>query len=180
MDLVSLATEQRQDVKNAQAYIEEISAVLGNDERTLYSFIKDQRRLSNANEDMLFTLLVSLENEAQILLESTKSQADLREIQRDIALLRDSFEDDQHKMTTTVFDTELEIDPLVEKIKNVQQDARNTSAMTNQVLDELEDFLAYNNGAIESLSADERFHPDTVNDIEQNVEQSKSNSSNNQ
>ena len=167
VDLVSLATEQRQDVKNAQAYIEEIGAVLGNEERTLYSFVKDQRRLSSANELMLYTLLVSLENEAQLLIDSSKNPQGLRDIQSNIARLRTGFEEDQHKSTLASWDSELVTDPLVTRIQKVQQDARNTRVMTNQVLDELEDFLTYNSDSLELLPAGEKqFILDTVQDVE--------------
>ncbi len=161
-ELVSLAREQRGDVKNAQGYINEIDAVLQNPNRNLYSFIKDQQQLNEYNQQMLMLLLDSLENEVQILLSSTKdkdngtTQLSLLRIQEDIKAVREAFVADQLSLEQAKQPLDVEADQVVVALQKIKQDARDVRMMTSVTLRELEAFLEVHETHIQSLPAYEQ------------------------
>ena len=168
VEVVSLTSEQRQDVNNAQGYIEEIAAVLANESLPLNSFEKDRTKLNRTNEEMLFLLLESLEQEVLILLDSSKSQSQLSSIQEEIALLRTNMESDQERGRQARTVLEEEVDPWLIRIDQIQQDARLARLMTIQMLDEVELFLAQHDGDLQSLPVGERqFILDAITEIQQ-------------
>ena len=155
-ELVSLAREQREDVTNAQGFVAEIDAVLQNPNRALYSFVKDQARLNNLNQDMLLLLLESLDQEAKILMESSKEQASIKKIQREIAAARADFEGQRLSLEQSRQAVDLETDGVVIALKKIQQDARDVRMMTYALLDELEMFIEENDALIKTLPAHEQ------------------------
>ena len=170
IEVVSLTSEQRDDVNNAQGYIEEIAAVLANESLPLNSFEKDRSKLNRANEAMLFLLLDSLDHEVSILRSSSKSQVELNALQEEIALLRSSMESEQERTRQAKTVLETELDPWLRRIDQVQKDAWVTRSMTTQVLDEVELFLSENNESLQNLPVDERqFILDAITDIQQKM-----------
>ncbi len=172
--LVDLAREQRTDVKNAQGYIEEIEAVLQNPDRMLYSFVEDQTKLNNLNQDMLLLLLDSLEQESTMLASSLKDQKSIEAIQRDIEVVRSEFEGDRLTLEAARKPMDVEADSVVVSLKKLQQDARDARMMTYVVLDELEQFVEENQSLIQSLPQHEQlFLMSVIEEIEQSMQENQ-------
>jgi|GEM_PF-4481138 len=150
-NLVSLAREQRDDVKNAQGYIAEIDAVLQNPDVMLYSFVKDQSQLNKLNQEMLELLLVSLEQEATLLADSTKDGDSIFTIQKEIERARAEFDAQQLSLEAARQPIDTETDKVVVALKELQNDARNARMMTYVMLDELERFVGNNSEMIATL-----------------------------
>ena len=173
-ELVSLAREQREDVTNAQGFVAEIDAVLQNPNRTLYSFVKDQAQLNNLNQDMLLFLLESLEQESELLLESTKDQAALKKIQNEIAKAKADFESQRLSLEESRQPVDLETDNVVIALKKIQQDARDVRMMTYAMLDELELFVEENDALIKALPKHEQqFLVSMIDEIETSMNENQ-------
>ena len=169
-ELVSLAREQRSDVENAQGFVEEIGAVLGNPDRALYSFTKDQSKLNRLNQEMLMVLLTSLEQESILLLNSTKDHTAIKSIQQEIAKAKAEFEAQQLTIEQARKPLDLETDDVVIALKKIQQDARDVRMMTFAMLDELEFFIEQNEELIKTLPEHEQqFLFSMIDDIEKSM-----------
>ena len=174
-ELVSLAREQREDVTNAQGFVEEIDAVLQNPDRPLYSFVKDEAKLNSLNQEMLMLLLDSLEQEAGLLLKSSKNQAPINAILRQINDARRDFEAQQLTLEESRQPVDIETDSVVVALKKIQQDARDVRMMTFAMLDELEDFVEANDALIKSLPEyEQQFLLSMITDIESSMEKNQS------
>jgi len=174
-ELVSLAREQREDVTNAQGFVEEIDAVLQNPKRALYSFVKDESHLNSLNQDMLELLLDSLEQEALLLLGSSKNQAQINQVVRQIKDARKAFEAQQLTLEQSRQPVDIETDSVVVALKKIQQDARDVRMMTYTMLDELEGFVEANDDLIKSLPEyEQQFLLSMINDIETSMQENQS------
>ena len=169
-NLVSLAREQRDDVKDAQGYIAEIDAVLQNPNMTLYSFVKDQSQLNKLNQEMLELLLESLEQEASLLSESTNDVDSLIIIKEEIALARADFDAQQLSLEAARQPIDTETDRVVIELKGLQDDARSARMMTYVMLNELEQFVEDNSAMIATLPKyEQEFLLVAIDDIESSM-----------
>ena len=173
-NLVSLAREQRDDVKNAQGYIAEIDAVLQNPDMMLHSFVKDQSQLNKLNQEMLELLLVSLEEEASLLSESTKDVDSILTIQKEIERARAEFDAQQLSLEAARRPIDTETDEVVVALKGLQNDARNARMMTYVMLDELERFVANNSDMIATLPKyEQEFLLTAIDNIESSMRENQ-------
>ena len=173
-NLVSLARQQRDDVKDAQGYIAEIDAVLQNPNMTLYSFVKDQSQLNKLNQEMLELLLESLEQEASLLSESTNDVDSLIIIKEEIALARADFDAQQLSLEAARQPIDTETDRVVIELKGLQDDARSARMMTYVMLNELEQFVEDNSAMIATLPKyEQEFLLVAIDDIESSMRENQ-------
>ena len=173
-NLVSLAREQRDDVKNAQGYIAEIDAVLQNPDMMLYSFVKDQSQLNELNQEMLELLLESLEQEASFLSESSKDLDSISIIQEEIGRARAEFNSQQLSLEAARQPVDTQTDKVVIALKELQSDARSARMMTYVMLDDLEQFVENNSEMIATLPKyEQEFLLMAIDDIESSMRENQ-------